>query len=52
MKFQKIHIKFQKNGGKNLEFQKKNHMKSQKVREKLEIVDFSLIGPVSNPFTN
>ena len=34
-----------------MEFQK-NHMKFQKVREKLEIVDFSLIGPVSNPFTN
>ena len=31
MKFQKIHIKFQKNGGKKLEFQKKIHMKFQIV---------------------
>ena len=37
---------------KNWNSKKKNHMKFQKVREKLEIVDFSLIGPVSTPFTN
>ena len=43
---------------KNLEFQKnhmkfhKNRMKFQAMREKMEFVDFSLIGPVSDPFTN
>ena len=49
MKFQKklefqkkIHIKFQKNGGKKLEFQKKIHMKFQIVREKIGICRFFL----------
>ena len=52
MKFQKIHIKFQKNGGKTLEFQKKSYEIPNSEGKKLEFVDFSLIGPVSNPFTN
>ena len=42
-------MKFQK----KLEFQKKFHIKFQKNGgKKLEFVDFSLIGPVSNQFTN
>ena len=32
--------------GEKLEFQKKNHMKFQKMGEKLEFVEFSLINPV------
>ena len=52
LEFQKNFILNSKNRGKKLEFQKKIHMKFQIVREKLEFVDFSLIGPVSNPFTN
>ena len=38
----KIHIKFQKNGGKKLEFQKKIHMKFQIVRGKIGICRFFL----------
>ena len=38
----KFHIKFQKNRGKNLEFQKKIHMKFQIVREKIGICRFFL----------
>ena len=37
--------KFQKNGGK-IEIPKKNNMKFQKMGEKLEFVEFSLINPV------
>ena len=44
MKFQ---IMREKNG-----IPKKNHMKFQIMREKMELVDFSLIVPILNPFTN